>query len=147
MRASLSAFFTWAAREGYCETNCVSYTNKATEKGARERVLADEELRTVWLALDDSQYSTIVRLLMLTGARRGEIGSLRWSEIDMDAATITLPPARTKNKREHVIPLSPQALAILAARRDVGDEERDHVFGRGNNGRRIPELEQQQGPS
>ena len=39
---------------------------------------------------------------MLTGARRDEIASLRWSEVDQEAATITLAPNRTKNKREHV---------------------------------------------
>jgi integrase len=128
-RASLSAFFMWLAREGYAEANPVAFTNKAVENGSRERVLADKELAAVWGAAGDGQHGAIVKLLMLTGARRDEIASLRWSEIDFDAATITLPPARTKNKREHVIPLSPQALDILKAQER--DRERDHVFGRG----------------
>ena len=130
-RGSLSAFFTWLSRAGYVESNPVSYTNKAIETGARSRVLSDAELGTIWRALGDDDYDVIVKLLMLTGCRRDEIGSLRWSEIDLEAATITLPPARTKNRRGHTIPLSVPALAILQARRR--DDERDPVFGRGEN--------------
>ena len=52
---------------------------------------------------------------MLTGQRRDEIASLRWSELDLDRALISLPGERTKNRRPHQIPLAPAALAILAA--------------------------------
>jgi integrase len=134
VRTSLSAFFSWAAREGYIDANPAAFTNKAVENGSRERVLADDELAAVWHGAGGDQYGAIVKLLMLTGARRDEIASLRWSEVDLDAATITLPPARTKNRREHVTPLSDQALAILGAqphRIEVDGTERDHVFGYG----------------
>jgi integrase len=134
VRASLSAYFTWLAREGYVEANPVAFTNKAIENGARSRVTSDDELRTIWLALDDDQYGAIIKLLLLTGARRDEIGSLCRSEIDVDAATITLPPSRTKNKREHIIPLSEPARAILAAqphRTEADGNDRDHIFGSG----------------
>ena len=82
----------------------------------------------------DGQYGAIVKLLMLTGARRDEIASLRWSEIDLDAATITLSPARTKNRREHVIPLSEPALADPGGAAAKNGKERDLVFGRGDRG-------------
>jgi integrase len=135
VRATLSGFFTWAAREGYVEANPVAFTNKAEEK-PRDRILSDDELRAIWLALDgtSSQSAAIIRLLILTGARRNEITDLRWSETDLDAATITLPPSRTKNKREHVIPLSEPALEILKAlprRAEPDGTPRDHVFGVG----------------
>jgi integrase len=137
VRTSLSAFFSWSAREGLVEANPVAYTNKAVENGSRERVLADDELAAIWRALGDNQYGAIGKLLMLTGARRDEIASLRWSEIDVDEATVTLPPARTKNRREHIIPLSDQALAILSAqpqRLEADGALRDFVFGRGPRG-------------
>ncbi len=137
VRTSLSAFFSWAAREGYVDANPAAYTNKAIENGSRERVLADDELAAIWRAAGDGQYGAIVKLLMLTGARRDEIASLCWSEVDLDAATITLPPARTKNRREHVIPLPEQALAILAEqpRRLQSDgAARDLIFGHGQRG-------------
>ena len=129
VRASLSAYFTWAAKEGYVDNNPVAFTNKAEEK-ARERVLSDEELRTIWLAADDSQFGAIVNLLMLTGARRTEIGGLMWSEIS--PTLLTLPPARTKNGREHVVPLSEPAHEILKSqprRSNPDGTPREHVFG------------------
>ena len=75
-----------------------------------------------------------MRLLILTGARREEIASLRWSEVDLDDGTITLPPSRTKNKREHVIPLSTPARALLAAQPRRAEDDgrpRDLIFGSG----------------
>jgi integrase len=76
-------------------------------------VLSNAELAEVWAALGEDHVSDIIRLLVLTGQRRDEITKLRWSEIDFDKALLTLPPARTKNKRTHELPLAPQALAIL----------------------------------
>jgi integrase len=131
VRASLSAYFTWAAKEGYVDNNPVAFTNKAGEK-ARERVLSDDELRTIWLAADDSQFGAIVKLLMLCGARRTEIGGLLYDELSPTLPLITLPPARTKNRREHLIPLSQPALEILKAqprRTNPDGTPREHVFG------------------
>ena len=131
VRASLSAYFTWAAKEGYVDANPVAFTNKAEEK-ARERVLSDEELRAIWLAAGDDQFGTIVKLLMLTGARRSEIGGLTWGEVSPTLPLITLPPTRTKNGREHFVPLSEPALAILRTqpRRAMGDgTPREYIFG------------------
>jgi integrase len=113
VRASLSAFFTWAVKEGLLETNPVTATAKAESGGPRERVLSQEELVKIWHGLGEDRFSEIVRLLILTAQRRNEIGGLRLSEIDFDRGLIVLPPARTKNKREHQLPLSPQAKAIL----------------------------------
>jgi integrase len=135
VRASLSAYFMWLAREGHVDANPVAFTNKAIEGGARGHVPDDAELRAIWRALKPGdQYSTIVKLLLLTGARRDEIGSLRWSEVNLVDATITLPSPRTKNKQEHIIPLSAPALTLLAAqprRIDADGTDRDHVFGNG----------------
>ena len=129
-RANLSKFFSWAMGEGLCNTNPVIGTNKsADEYKPRERVLTDAEMATVWKDAPDSDYGRIVRLLMLTGCRRDEIGSLRWSEIDVKGKAITLPGSRTKNGREHVVPLSGEALAIVKAIPHRGD--RELVFGDG----------------
>jgi integrase len=133
VRASISAFLSWAAREGLVEANAAAFTNRATEVGARTRVLTDQELACIWRACGEDQYGAIVGLLMLSGCRRGEIGGLRWSEVDLEAATATLPPARTKNRRLHVVPLSPPALAILQERWAARDPERDPVFGSGDD--------------
>lgn len=131
-RANLSAFFRWAMGEGLCENNPVVGTNKQTEDGPRDRALSMSEAARVWLAAPDNDYGRIVRLLLLTGCRRDEIGALRWSEINLEARTITLPGERTKNGRAHVISLSESAIGILASLNRRAD--RDLVFGFGAGG-------------
>jgi integrase len=79
-----------------------------------QRVLAQDELRKLWRGLNDDSFSDIIRLLLLTGQRRNEIGMLQWSEVDLARKLIVLAPERTKNSRSHEVPLSAQALAILA---------------------------------
>ena len=111
-RSTLSSMFAWAIGEGLCESNPIIGTNVQEER-PRERVLTDAELAAIWKAAPDDDYGHIVKLLMLTGQRRDEIGALRWSEIDTDAKVIALSGARTKNGIEHRIPLSSEAMAIL----------------------------------
>jgi len=132
VRSSLSAFFAWSIREGLLEINPVAGTGKADEGHSRDRVLSPQELAKVWRSLGEDQFSDIVRLLILTGQRRVEIGGLRWSEIDFDRGLIVLPPARTKNNRQHELPLSRQSRAILERQ----SRRRETVFGRGNYGYR-----------
>jgi integrase len=131
-RASLSAFFRWVIGEGLCEHNPVAGTNKQDEAGPRERSLSDAEAAAVWLAAPDNDYGRIVRLILLTGCRRDEIGSLQWPEIDLKEKTITLPSERTKNKRPHVVPLPDAALAIL--KNILQRANREFVFGVGQGG-------------
>jgi len=132
VRSSLSAFFAWAVREGFIDANPVAGTGKAEENGARERVLTETELQEVWRALPQDQFGDIVKLLILTGQRREEIGWLQWDEVDLDRRLIALPPERTKNKRLHELPLSTQARAIL--KQQSKRKGRDYVFGLGNGG-------------
>jgi integrase len=58
---------------------------------------------------------------ILTAARSGEIRGARWDEIDLDAAILTVPAERMKAGREHRVPLSTSALALLKAQPDVDD--------------------------
>jgi integrase len=133
VRSSLSAFFSWAVTEGLLEANPVQGTAKLDEGGSRERTLTPEELRELWSVLrsePNAQFADIVRLLILTGQRREEVGSLRWSEIEQ--GLIVLPPERTKNSRQHEVPLSRQAKAILE--RQPKRKGRDFIFGIGELG-------------
>jgi integrase len=131
-RASLSAFYRWAIGEGLCDANPVAGTNKREENGPRERSLSDAEAAAVWLAAPDNDYGRIIRLILLTGCRRDELGSLRWSEVDLKARTLTLPPERTKNRQTHVVPLSEPAMAVLGTANYRAD--REPVFGIGKRG-------------
>lgn len=133
VRASASAYYGWLMREGLAAANPFANTNKQPEAASRDRTLTDNELAEIWKAAGEGQYADIIRLLMLCGARRDEIANLKWDEIDLANALITLGPARTKAKRTHEISLSTQALAILQSvpRRDSPD---GFVFGRGARG-------------
>jgi len=132
VRKSLSALFAWAMREGLADANPVLNTNRFYQGGSRQRVLSDDELQTIWAATAGlDQYSSIVRLLLLSGARREEIGALQWAETDLDRAIISLPSERTKNGRPFDIPLSQPTLAIIKAQ---PRNDRAFVFGRGTHG-------------
>ena len=113
-RSNLSALFGWAMGEGLCEQNPVLGTNDPNKNPiARERVLSDSELAIVWHAAGGDDFGHIVRLLMLTGCRRIEIGHLRWDELDFDAGVLRIPGTRAKNHRDLILPLPAAALDIL----------------------------------
>ena len=129
-RDYLSAMFSWAMREGLCEANPVMATNDpAAGILPRDRVLSDDEIRIVWNACGDDAAGRIIKLLLLTGCRRDEIGALKWSEIE--AGVLTIPGTRTKNARALVLPLPAVAIELLAAvpKQSGGD----FVFGRGGD--------------
>jgi len=131
-RAYLSALFNWAVRRGYAEDNPVRLTGRAAPEVSRDRVLADWELGLIWRHAGAGDYGDVVRLLILTGQRREEVGGMAWSELDLDKGLWTIPGTRTKNARIHEVPLSEPALAILHRRRRI--EGRDLVFGTGSGG-------------
>ena len=107
----------WAVERGIVPTNpFAGIKGPSSERGrARERVLSDDELRLVWGAADAIgwPFGPVVKLLALTGARRDEVAQMEWREVDFDRALWTLPAARSKNRREHTIPLSDAALENL----------------------------------
>ena len=129
-RAALSAMVNWAIREGFdIPGNPVFGTNRPAEPKSRERVIGDGELAEIWAACRDDDYGRIAKLLILTGQRREEVGGMCWAEIDRDKKLWTIPGARTKNHREHAVPLSNTALALITAM--PVRKDRDHVFGDG----------------
>lgn len=140
-RVALSGLYGWAISEGLVNDNPVMRTRSSrlvkaktgeTPGGGRARTLSTQELGEVWRACQDDDFGRIVRLLILTLQRREEIAALRWSELDQDKALISLPPARTKNGREHLLPISTAAAKIIA-----GVEMRDgreFLFGGSGKG-------------
>lgn len=83
---------------------------------SRDRVLTDAETGSIWRAAGTMPhpFGPIVQLLLLTAQRREEVAALRWSELSADLATWTLPSARAKNGKAHVVHLAAAARAILA---------------------------------
>jgi integrase len=119
--AYLGMLCAWAMDREIIKTDPTDGVKKPGAEQSRERVLSPVELRAIWQATAPTQanhgdlFEGIIKVLMLTGQRRDEVAGMRWSEID--GATWTLPAIRTKNHREHVVPLSAPVLAILAERK------------------------------
>lgn len=131
-RTALSAFFAWAIDRGYLDLNPVQNIAPRAQNAARSRVLSEAELSAVWKACGDDDHGRIVRLLLLTGQRRSEIGDLDWKEVSLDKRQIDLPETRTKNGRAHIVPLSDEAVSLLSSA--PRQEMRQHVFGVGLRG-------------
>ena len=88
-RRALSAFFAWAIADGLLGdgANPVDGSHRPADPEPRDHVLTDAELVNVWRACRDDDFGRIVRLLILLGARRQEVGGMRWDEIDLDAGS------------------------------------------------------------
>jgi integrase len=113
--AALRGLFSWCLdRDLIRASPCHSVTAPARPE-ARDRVLGDSEIRAVWRACGDLNYpfGPLIRLLLLTGQRRAEVGGMTWAEIDLKAAIWRIPKERAKNGKAHEVDLSPQAVAIL----------------------------------
>jgi integrase len=133
-RTSLSGMFTWAMKQGLVESNPVIATHRAADVVSRDRVLSDVELVAIWIACREDDYGRIVRLLILTGQRRAEVGGMTDAELDFAARRWAIPWERTKNGRRtrapHEIPLSDPALDIL--REAPHRQGRAYLFGDGD---------------
>ena len=112
-----------------CTVNPVKGVERFQEPG-RERYLTNEELKRLALALTEypkytsvkgeekihpqrQQSSNILRLLLLTGARKGETFKAMWDQFDLDNGIWTKPSAHTKQDKDHEIPLSGPAKVLI----------------------------------
>jgi integrase len=128
-KRALSKMFVWAINRGHRDDNPAMYIEPYGDDEMPKRKLTMAELVEVWHAaatLTNTAYGRIVRILILTGCRRSEVGDLDWAEVNEGEHLIALPASRAKNKREHLVPMSPQVLALLPARRNSTTK----VFGR-----------------
>jgi integrase len=107
---------------------------KGIERNAeqpRERYLSDSEIEALKRALvahADRQAADVIWLLVLTGARKGEVLSMKWADLDLVVGSWTKPASTTKQKRTHRVPLSPNALELLAAIKRDAEPDAEYVF-------------------
>jgi integrase len=115
-QAVARTFFKWGVRRHYLAHSPIEGIQIA-KSTPRSRVLSDPELMSVWGAADrqGNAHGTIVKLLILTGQRRGEIAALQRSFINSKEQTITLPATLAKNGREHTFPYGDMVASTLDA--------------------------------
>ncbi|WP_299844163.1 site-specific integrase [uncultured Roseovarius sp.] len=110
---TFKVFFNWAVRRQYLAANPLNALKRPNKSAVRNRFLSDEELLVLltYTLNNRDRFNNVVSLLALTGQRKGEISGLQWQEINDDQ--LVLSAERTKNKREHTVPLGQQALDLL----------------------------------
>jgi integrase len=113
VHAHVHRLFRWAVGRGIIEANPTADLPKPGAVVKRDRVLSDAEVTTVWNAAGKLgwPFRDVISLLLLTAARREEIGALSWAEVHEDR--IELAGQRTKSGEPHIIPLSPAAREII----------------------------------
>jgi integrase len=130
LHSHLHRLFRWSVGRGILEVNPMADLPKPGAAVKRDRLLSDSELAEVWKAAEKTAwpFGRATQLLILTAARRDEIGSLRWSEIHGDE--IRIPGERSKSGEPRIIPLSSVAMKLVDTLPRVGD----HVFSSNGSG-------------
>lgn len=105
---------------------------------ARTRILNDDEIRVLWPAFGQvGNFGAACRIMLLTGTRKAEATGMLWSELDGE--TWTIPAARYKTAKDHAVPLSAVARAIIAAQPDAGPRvfpgQRGTLLSHGGHGK------------
>jgi len=100
--AAFQVFLNWCVHNGYLDINPIAGLRNQGKVQKRDRILTDEEIKAVWEHLGDDRFDRTVRILMLTGLRRGEV-----QHIVVNDDTATIPAEFTKNGHEHTFPLGP----------------------------------------
>ena len=137
--ALLSKMFSLSIKWGMRADNPAKGITRYQEE-PRERYLRPDEIARLGDVLEkhaERPSANAVRLLLLTGARRNEVLSATWDQFDLDAGTWRKPSSHTKQKRVHVVPLSPQALALLAGIKAEADARASQTRRRAKKSGRI----------
>jgi integrase len=136
--ALLSKMFNLAVRWQWCTINPVRGLER-NQENKRERYLVNGELERLTEALakyEDQQAANIVRMLLLTGARRGEVFAMRWDNLNLTDGVWTKPASTTKQKKTHTLPLSAPARQLLAKLSKDSEEGAEYVFPGRSGGHR-----------
>ncbi|MGY2258098.1 tyrosine-type recombinase/integrase [Pseudomonas sp. SDO55104_S430] len=139
VRQRMSQVFSYAIAIGVIEVNPTAEMHAVTEKMGQHRphpFLPFSEMPKTMAAINGCasghQMKSALMLMIYTASRPGEVRHAEWSEIDLDAAIWTTPAAKMKMRRDHSVPLSTQAVAILKSMLPITGDKR-YVFINRNN--------------
>ena len=119
LRKHIHRWLEWCVNAGLVQSNVLAGMRMAPKtraerlkEASRRRALQDEEIAGVWCAAEVyGKFGSLVQLALLTGMRRNELATLRWSDIHVDR--IVLSAAVTKTSAQHEIPLTALMCSIL----------------------------------
>jgi len=120
--AIIRTLFRYAMARDWVDASPAEAIPNPSQDIPRDRFLAMDEVARVYRTADMMGYpfAGFFKLLILTGQRRTEVASMRWADIDLAAGTWVLQSEDTKSARAHLLPLSPQAVALLKATPQFG---------------------------
>lgn len=134
-RTALNLGIRW----GWIEKNPADGFPRNAEH-SRERYLSPEEYELVFSALDkmpNQKAANAIRLIILTGARRGEVLGLEWKDVDLGLGIWNRPPHKSKDRKAKRIPFSKEALILLNS---MHDSSKDNFLFPTTNGTPMPDL-------
>ena len=121
--------FNYAIEEEIIETSPCQSVRAPTVEKSRERILSDDEIKTVWKGFSDisakEHIKLALQLLLITGQRRGEVATAKWSDINFKNKEWFIP--ETKSGRSQIVPLSAFAIRVLKKIHKINNES-DWIF-------------------
>lgn len=117
--AYLKRFFSWVVERDILESAPTDHVRAPTADPKRDRALSRSELVEVWRAIEavgGPTFGPLLKILILTGQREGEVAGMEWAELkelDGQHPLWELPGARTKNKHPHLVPLTPAVVRLI----------------------------------
>jgi integrase len=115
--ARLRTLFNWAMEQDIITVSPCADMKPIKKETERDRVLSDDEIRWFWAGCDQLSwpFGLLFKLLLLTAQRRDEVGTMEWSEIDLEKRLWVIPRNKAKNDRTHEVALFDLAVEIIAA--------------------------------
>ena len=141
-KAVLSRMLTLAEKWEWRSDNPARHVESNVE-AKRKRYMSADELKRLLAALakhPNKKVAHIYRLLLMTGARRGEVRAMRWADVDLGKGTWTKPASTTKQKADHVVPLPAPARQLLSEIYDAQRGVRSEWVFPSRNGGHVVEL-------
>jgi integrase len=113
--AIVKTVFRYALSRDWVGSSPVEGISKPNTDTARDRVLSMEEVSAIWVAtgLLGFPFGHYLQTLALSAQRRTEVAAMRWTDVDLDAATWIIPAKETKSQRTHLVPLSAPVVELL----------------------------------
>jgi integrase len=122
VQSLVSNMFKFAVQRDILDSSPCVYLAKPQGEKPRERFLSEEEIKEFWNGLLKGRITLKLRLalqlILVTGQRPGEVASAEWKEFDLKKGWWTIPTTKTKNKKEHRVPLSGMAFELLKEIKD-----------------------------
>ncbi|MDE4601397.1 tyrosine-type recombinase/integrase [Sinorhizobium meliloti] len=125
--ALLKKFFNWSVERGILEVSPMGGLKPPATVEARDRVLSDSEFRLAWLAAEEIgwPFGPLFKMLMVTAQRKEEVAGGSRPEFDLKGKEPVwiIPPARAKNGREHLVPVTRLVISLIASLPTIDDSE------------------------